>query len=303
MHKYARAHTHTHTHTYAHTYIHIHTHIHTYTQIHISTHTHTHTHNKYTFTYTRIYIYTYTHLQIHIYIIPTPPRRAMREGGDPLTNELPDGTVLRVPWKHRITCPEVLFRPSLLAERKGVPGLGAIASKSIQFCDKDLRKVLYGSVVIAGGTSLIAGKRLGVCGYACVRVRACVCVCACYGLGKTLLPSYRRGHTYRYALTTTDTSAYTSTGTYTARARTNTPTHAYTCSSPARSGFGDRLQQEIQQSTGGKQAVTVHADSQRKCAAWIGGSMIASLSTFHHMKISKQEYDDSHAATVHRKCF
>jgi len=150
--------------------------------------------------------------------------RAMKDGGDQLTHELPDGTVLRVPWKHRITCPEVLFQPSLVADSKGMPGLGAIASKSIQFCDKDLRRVLYGSVVIAGGTSLVAG-------------------------------------------------------------------------------FGDRLQHDITASTGGTETVTVHADSQRKCAAWIGGSMIASLSTFHHMKISKQEYDDSHAATVHRKCF
>merc|ERR1719174_1097899 len=151
-------------------------------------------------------------------------KRAMSEGGDPLAHELPDGTVLKVPWKHRITCPEIFFRPSLLAERKDVPGIGAIASKSIQFCDKDLQRALYGSVVIAGGTSLIAG-------------------------------------------------------------------------------FSDRLQQEIKASTGGRKAVTVHADSQRKCAAWIGGSMIASLSTFNHMKISKQEYDDTHAATVHRKCF
>lgn len=150
--------------------------------------------------------------------------RAMREGGEEYAHELPDGTVIKVPWAHRITCPEILFRPSLLEDRKDVPGIGDIASKSIQFCDKDLQRALYGSVVIAGGTSLIAG-------------------------------------------------------------------------------FGDRLQQEIKASTGGRKAVTVHADSQRKCAAWIGGSMIASLSTFNHMKISKQEYDDTHAATVHRKCF
>ena len=82
----------------------------------------------------------------------------MHGGGDLLSHELPDGTVLRVPWKHRITCPEILFQPTLIADSKGMPGIGAIASKSIQFCDKDLRRVLYGSVVIAGGTSLIAGR-------------------------------------------------------------------------------------------------------------------------------------------------
>ena len=38
-------------------------------------------------------------------------------------------------------------------------------------------------------------------------------------------------------------------------------------------------------------------------SVWIGGSILASLSTFQQMWISKQEYDESGPAIVHRKCF
>jgi len=44
-------------------------------------------------------------------------------------------------------------------------------------------------------------------------------------------------------------------------------------------------------------------NSQRKQAAWIGGSMFASLPTFGQIQITKQEYEDCHESIVHRKCF
>merc|ERR1719507_3012403 len=42
---------------------------------------------------------------------------------------------------------------------------------------------------------------------------------------------------------------------------------------------------------------------QRKYSVWIGGSILASLSTFQQMWISKQEYDECGPSIVHRKCF
>jgi actin-related protein len=44
-------------------------------------------------------------------------------------------------------------------------------------------------------------------------------------------------------------------------------------------------------------------NSQRKHAAWIGGSMFASLPTFGQIEITKQEWEDCHESIVHRKCF
>merc|ERR1712158_152742 len=45
------------------------------------------------------------------------------------------------------------------------------------------------------------------------------------------------------------------------------------------------------------------APPERKYSVWIGGSILASLSTFQQMWISKQEYDECGPSIVHRKCF
>jgi hypothetical protein len=44
------------------------------------------------------------------------------------------------------------------------------------------------------------------------------------------------------------------------------------------------------------------APPERKYSVWIGGSILASLSTFEQQWISKQEYDESGPSIVHRKC-
>lgn len=43
--------------------------------------------------------------------------------------------------------------------------------------------------------------------------------------------------------------------------------------------------------------------TERKYSVWIGGSILASLSTFQQMWIAKSEYDESGPSIVHRKCF
>uniref|UniRef100_A0A182MFY5 Actin, cytoplasmic n=1 Tax=Anopheles culicifacies TaxID=139723 RepID=A0A182MFY5_9DIPT len=49
--------------------------------------------------------------------------------------------------------------------------------------------------------------------------------------------------------------------------------------------------------------IKIIAPPERKYSVWIGGSILASLSTFQAMWISKQEYDESGPGIVHRKCF
>jgi len=49
--------------------------------------------------------------------------------------------------------------------------------------------------------------------------------------------------------------------------------------------------------------IKVFAQKARKYSVWIGGSIISSLSTFTNMWITKQEYQESGAEIVHRKCF
>ncbi|XP_061181916.1 actin-5-like [Saccostrea echinata] len=68
-------------------------------------------------------------------------------------------------------------------------------------------------------------------------------------------------------------------------------------------GIGDRMSQEIASLAPPNIKVKVVAPPERKYSVWIGGSILASLSTFQQMWISKQEYDESGPGIVHRKCF
>ena len=68
-------------------------------------------------------------------------------------------------------------------------------------------------------------------------------------------------------------------------------------------GIAERMQKEITTLTSNTTRVRVYAPPECKYSVWIGGSILASLSTFQQSWISKQEYDESGPAIVHRKCF
>merc|ERR1712203_259018 len=67
-------------------------------------------------------------------------------------------------------------------------------------------------------------------------------------------------------------------------------------------GIADRMQ-EITALAPNTMKIRIIAPPERKYSVWIGGSILASLSTFQQMWISKQEYDESGPSIVHRKCF
>ncbi|KAH9421436.1 Actin- protein T2 [Dermatophagoides pteronyssinus] len=68
-------------------------------------------------------------------------------------------------------------------------------------------------------------------------------------------------------------------------------------------GIADRMQREITALAPSTMKIKIIAPPERKYSVWIGGSILASLSTFQQMWISKQEYDESGPSIVHRKCF
>jgi actin beta/gamma 1 len=68
-------------------------------------------------------------------------------------------------------------------------------------------------------------------------------------------------------------------------------------------GIAERLNKEMVALVPATMKVKVVAPPERKYSVWIGGSILASLSTFQQMWISKQEYDESGPGIVHRKCF
>ncbi|KAN0038701.1 hypothetical protein ACTA71_000887 [Dictyostelium dimigraforme] len=68
--------------------------------------------------------------------------------------ELPDGQVITI-GNERFRCPEALFQPSFLGMESA--GIHEITFNSIMKCDVDIRKDLYGSVVLSGGSTLFPG--------------------------------------------------------------------------------------------------------------------------------------------------
>ena len=68
-------------------------------------------------------------------------------------------------------------------------------------------------------------------------------------------------------------------------------------------GIADRMQKEMVALAPSTMKIKIIAPPERKFSVWIGGSILASLSTFQQMWISKQEYDESGPSIVHRKCF
>jgi len=68
-------------------------------------------------------------------------------------------------------------------------------------------------------------------------------------------------------------------------------------------GIADRMQKEITALAPSTMKIKIIAPPERKYSVWIGGSILASLSTFQQMWISKNEYDEAGPSIVHRKCF
>ena len=112
--------------------------------------------------------------------------------------ELPDGQVITI-GAERFRCPEVLFQPSMIGMEN--PGIHETTYNSIMKCDVDIRKDLYGNIVLSGGTTMFGG-------------------------------------------------------------------------------IGDRMSKEITALAPSSMKIKVVAPPERKYSVWIGGSILASLSTF-----------------------
>jgi len=134
--------------------------------------------------------------------------------------ELPDGQVITV-GAERFRAPEALFQPNFLGLEQ--EGIHKLTFSSIMKCDVDIRKDLYGNVVMSGGTTMYKG-------------------------------------------------------------------------------IPERVQKEIKSLAPDSMTIKLIAPPERKYSVWIGGSILASLSTFEEMWIKKEEYDESGPSIVHRKC-
>jgi len=67
-------------------------------------------------------------------------------------------------------------------------------------------------------------------------------------------------------------------------------------------GIGERMTKELTELAPSTMQIKVIAPPERKFSVWIGGSILSSLSTFQTMWITRDEFDESGPAIVHRKC-
>jgi len=67
-------------------------------------------------------------------------------------------------------------------------------------------------------------------------------------------------------------------------------------------GIAERVKIELDALSPQTMNVKIVAPPERKYSVWIGGSILASLSTFEEMWVTKEEYDESGPSIVHRKC-
>ena len=134
--------------------------------------------------------------------------------------QLPDGQVITI-GNERFRCPEVMFKPSLVGLQQ--EGIHRLTFDSIMKCDVDIRKALYGNVVMSGGSTMFYG-------------------------------------------------------------------------------FAERMQKELKALAPASMTIKIIAPPERKYGAWIGGSILSSLSTFSEMWISQAEYAEKGPSIVHRQC-
>ena len=149
--------------------------------------------------------------------------------------ELPDGRLLEV-GNERFLVAEHMFQPQLGAANAPhveefdasftFSGLQHMLRSAVDSVDLDLHKELYSSLVLSGGTSLLAG-------------------------------------------------------------------------------FPNRVSRELAVDLPAAhkvKVVTGSSTTDRKYASWIGGSILASLGTFHQMWVSKAEYEEHGTRIIHTKC-
>ncbi|XP_065744704.1 actin-related protein T2 [Phocoena phocoena] len=89
------------------------------------------------------------------YVALEPEKELSRRSEEVLREyKLPDGSIIRI-GDQLYQAPEALFSPEPLGIQS--PGLSKMVSGSIARCDADIQKMLYGEIVLSGGTTLFRG--------------------------------------------------------------------------------------------------------------------------------------------------
>lgn len=76
----------------------------------------------------------------------------MKDFKDDMDFEMPDGQEVKIK-DQRIRCPELMFNPMEMDGRE-MPGVQDLIKKTIERCEMDIRKDLWSSIVLSGGSTM-----------------------------------------------------------------------------------------------------------------------------------------------------
>ena len=68
-------------------------------------------------------------------------------------------------------------------------------------------------------------------------------------------------------------------------------------------GFGDRLLNELKVLAPKDIKIRLQAPPERKYSVWMGGSILASLTTFNKLWVTASEYEENGVGIIHKKTF
>ncbi|RUP42735.1 actin-domain-containing protein [Jimgerdemannia flammicorona] len=202
--------------------------------------------------------------------------------------ELPDGQVITI-GNERFRAPEALFQPSFLGLESS--GIHETTYNSIMKCDVDIRKDLYGNIVMVSDPLVYARPEFD--DVTCMHHVMSHIYMTNHPLAGEC-PHHLRENFNVGFIPSHDNAIYR------VLIFPSLPPSISTTMYP---GIADRMQKEITALAPSSMKIKIVAPPERKYSVWIGGSILASLSTFQQMWISKQEYDESGPSIVHRKCF
>ena len=67
-------------------------------------------------------------------------------------------------------------------------------------------------------------------------------------------------------------------------------------------GMAERIHKDLKYDVPNGGTIKIIASPERRYSAWIGGSILTSLSTFEEMWITRAEYEENGPSIIHRKC-
>ena len=139
--------------------------------------------------------------------------------------EMPDGSQIKIKEQilseQILSAPEILFHPEMCGREEG--GIAQKCYESIQKSDSNIRKQLYGCIILSGGNTMF-------------------------------------------------------------------------------NGLPERLKMDVRALAPESMKEQVKVIANPEYAAWLGGAIISSVSTFSSMWITRNEYDESGSRIVHKKC-